>query len=99
MKQVATYRSVLHLRPVSESLDRLPIYPRTHYVTPRSQLLKAIDSIRAELDPRLAELNEAGKLLGEEGRLRYSLAPSVATPKILASKVVHRGVGISRTRT
>jgi excinuclease ABC subunit B len=32
-------------------------------VTPRSQLLKAIDSIRAELDPRLAELDEAGKLL------------------------------------
>jgi excinuclease ABC subunit B len=46
-----------------EELDRLPIYPRTHYVTPRSQLLKAIDGIRAELDPRLAELNDAGKLL------------------------------------
>jgi excinuclease ABC subunit B len=46
-----------------EELDRLPIYPRTHYVTPRSQLLKAIESIRAELDPRLAELNDAGKLL------------------------------------
>jgi excinuclease ABC subunit B len=46
-----------------EELDRLPVYPRTHYVTPRSQLLKAIDSIRAELDPRLAELDEAGKLL------------------------------------
>jgi excinuclease ABC subunit B len=46
-----------------EELDRLPIYPRTHYVTPRSQLLKAIEGIRAELDPRLAELNDAGKLL------------------------------------
>jgi excinuclease ABC subunit B len=46
-----------------EELDRLPIYPRTHYVTPRSQLLKAIDSIRAELDPRVAELTDAGKLL------------------------------------
>jgi excinuclease ABC subunit B len=46
-----------------EELDRLPIYPRTHYVTPRSQLLKAIESIRAELDPRLVELNDAGKLL------------------------------------
>jgi excinuclease ABC subunit B len=52
-----------------EELDRLPIYPRTHYVTPRSQLLKAIDGIRAELDPRLAELNDAGKLL-EAQRLR-----------------------------
>jgi excinuclease ABC subunit B len=46
-----------------EALDRLPVYPRTHYVTPRSQLLKAIDGIRAELDPRLAELGDAGKLL------------------------------------
>jgi excinuclease ABC subunit B len=46
-----------------EELDRLPVYPRTHYVTPRSQLLKAIEGIRAELDPRLTELNEAGKLL------------------------------------
>jgi excinuclease ABC subunit B len=46
-----------------EELDRLPVYPRTHYVTPRSQLLKAIDSIRAELGPRLAELNDGGKLL------------------------------------
>ena len=41
----------------------MPVYPRTHYVTPRSQLLAAIDSIRAELDERLAELNDQGKLL------------------------------------
>ncbi len=46
-----------------EELDRLPVYPRTHYVTPRSQLLVAIDGIRAELDERLAELNDQGKLL------------------------------------
>jgi excinuclease ABC subunit B len=44
-------------------LERLPVYPRTHYVTPRSQLLAAVDGIRAELDGRLAELNAAGKLL------------------------------------
>jgi excinuclease ABC subunit B len=48
---------------VVEELDRLPVYPRTHYVTPRETLLAAIDSIRAELDERLAELNAAGKLL------------------------------------
>jgi excinuclease ABC subunit B len=46
-----------------EELDRLPVYPRTHYVTPRSQLLVAIDGIRAELDERLAELNDQGRLL------------------------------------
>jgi excinuclease ABC subunit B len=48
---------------VLEGLERLPVYPRTHYVTPRSQLLAAVDGIRAELDARLAELNAAGKLL------------------------------------
>jgi excinuclease ABC subunit B len=48
---------------VLESLDRLPIYPRTHYVTPRENLLRAIDGIRAELDHRLAELNRQEKLL------------------------------------
>jgi excinuclease ABC subunit B len=48
---------------VIEALERLPVYPRTHYVTPRSQLLTAIDGIRSELDERLAELNEQGKLL------------------------------------
>jgi excinuclease ABC subunit B len=46
-----------------EELERLPIYPRTHYVTPRSRLLRAIDGIRVELDQRLAELNDQGKLL------------------------------------
>jgi D-glycero-alpha-D-manno-heptose-7-phosphate kinase len=32
-------------------------------------------------------------LLGEEGRLRYSLAPSVATPKILAVDAAARRAG------
>ncbi len=48
---------------ILESVSRLPIYPRTHYVTPREQLLAAIGGIRDELDQRLAELNAAGKLL------------------------------------
>ncbi len=46
-----------------DELDRLPIYPRTHYVTPRERLLAAIDGIRSELDPRLSELQAQGKLL------------------------------------
>jgi excinuclease ABC subunit B len=46
-----------------EELDRLPIYPRTHYVTPRSQLLKAIDGIRSELDERLVKLHDTNHLL------------------------------------
>jgi excinuclease ABC subunit B len=62
--QVESIERIDPVRGVAiEELDRLPVYPRTHYVTPRSQLLKAIEGIRAELDPRLAELNDAGKLL------------------------------------
>jgi excinuclease ABC subunit B len=44
-------------------LHRIPIYPNSHYVTPRDRLLKAIDSIKAELQERLAALEGAGKLL------------------------------------
>ncbi len=48
---------------VVESLDRLPLYPRTHYVTPRERLLAAVEGIRAELDERLAEFKAAGRVL------------------------------------
>jgi D-glycero-alpha-D-manno-heptose-7-phosphate kinase len=31
---------------------------------------------------RLGDLEAAGKLVGEEGKLRYALAPSVSTPEL-----------------
>lgn len=40
-----------------------------------------------------ADLDEAGRLLGEEGRLRYSLAPSVATPELRAADKIARNAG------
>jgi excinuclease ABC subunit B len=46
-----------------EALQRHPIYPNSHYVTPRETLLRAMQSIRDELTPRLAELESAGRLL------------------------------------
>ncbi len=48
---------------VVEDLKRVPIYPRTHYVTPREQLLAAIEGIREELDPRLAEFKARERLV------------------------------------
>ena len=48
---------------VIAKLDRLPIYPNSHYVTPREQLLAAVDSIKAELQERLAHLEGSGRLL------------------------------------
>ncbi|MFP5349974.1 MAG: excinuclease ABC subunit UvrB, partial [Gammaproteobacteria bacterium] len=47
----------------SEPLTRATIYPKTHYVTGRETLLKAIDQIKEDLRVRLAELHDAGKLV------------------------------------
>src|SRR5947207_8108458 len=33
--------------------DRLAVYPRTHYVTPRERLMQAMEHIRVELDERV----------------------------------------------
>ncbi len=46
-----------------QRVDRLALYPRTFYATPRETLERAIGTIRIELDERLAELTKAGRLL------------------------------------
>ncbi|HEV7922036.1 MAG TPA: excinuclease ABC subunit UvrB [Thermoanaerobaculia bacterium] len=43
--------------------DRLAVYPRTHYVTPRERLLHAMENIRVELDERVTELRANDRLL------------------------------------
>ena len=48
---------------VLEPLLRHPVYPNSHYVTPRETMLRAMEAIRAELAVRLGELEQAGKLL------------------------------------
>ncbi len=48
---------------ILEELESVTIYPRTHYATPREQVLAAIESIKDELRGRLSELEEQGKLL------------------------------------
>jgi len=48
---------------VLEELDRVAVYPKTHYVTPKERIRSAIETIRAELRDRLAELEAEGKLL------------------------------------
>lgn len=44
-------------------LEKVIIYPNSHYVTPRPTLLQAIPQIKRELQLRLSELNAEGKLL------------------------------------
>src|SRR5262245_14576398 len=48
---------------VLTDVDRYGIYPGSHYVTPEQQRMRAIESIRAELGQRLAELEQQGKLV------------------------------------
>lgn len=48
---------------VVRKVSRLTIYPKTHYVTPRSTLINAIDKIKIELKGRLKELRDQEKLV------------------------------------
>ncbi|NOX27075.1 MAG: excinuclease ABC subunit UvrB [Gammaproteobacteria bacterium] len=48
---------------ILRKVPRLTIYPKSHYVTPRERLLKAIDYIKDELLERLGELRDNNKLV------------------------------------
>ncbi len=48
---------------VIKPVPRYTVYPTSHYVTPRSRLLEAIEKIKLELKPRLDELRKANKLV------------------------------------
>ena len=48
---------------VKQSLDRLPIYPRTHYVLPAERKEDAIERIKSELEWWRPELEKQGKLV------------------------------------
>jgi excinuclease ABC subunit B len=43
--------------------DRLPIYPKSHYVQPRDQLLRAMETIREELEEWRTRLEQEDKIL------------------------------------
>ncbi len=54
---------------VLRKLNKIPIYPNSHYVTGKERLEAAVRSIRLELKARLVELHAQNKLL-EEQRLK-----------------------------
>jgi excinuclease ABC subunit B len=61
---------------VLQEVERIAVYPKTHYVTPKEKLESAIDGIKAELVVRLEELEVQGKLLERqrlEQRTRFDL--------------------------
>ncbi len=57
--------SLLQIDPLNGeirfSYERLPIYPKSHYVMPRPTLLKAIDTIKEELEEWRPRLEAEGK--------------------------------------
>ena len=48
---------------IKSELKHFPVYPATHFVANQEQTLRAVETIRAELEERLAELNKEHKLL------------------------------------
>tara|TARA_R110001583_G_scaffold81253_2_gene216994 strand:+ start:22722 stop:24734 length:2013 start_codon:yes stop_codon:yes gene_type:complete len=49
-----------------DNLPRVTVYPKTHYVTPREQIIKAIDNIKLELNERKKEFLAENKLIEEQ---------------------------------
>ena len=61
---------------VRQRIGRFTVYPRSHYVTPREQVLNAVETIKVELKERLAQLLGMGKLVEAqrlEQRTRFDL--------------------------
>lgn len=61
---------------IRQRLPRFTVYPSSHYVTPREQVLSAIESIKLELTERLQYFHDAGKLVEAqrlEQRTRFDL--------------------------
>ncbi len=48
---------------ILRKVPRLTIYPKSHYVTPRSKILEAIDQIKIDLRERLEQLYSLNKLV------------------------------------
>lgn len=61
---------------VFKRVPRYTIYPKSHYVTPREVVLRAIDDIKVELDERLQQLESVNKLVEHQRlgqRTRFDL--------------------------
>ena len=61
---------------VRQKIPRFTVYPSSHYVTPREQVLSAVEAIKEELRERLPQLTGMGKLVEAqrlEQRTRFDL--------------------------
>jgi len=61
---------------VLQKLNRITVYPKSHYVTPRETIVGAIDDIKQELKERLEQLRSVDKLVEAqrlEQRVKYDV--------------------------
>jgi excinuclease ABC subunit B len=61
---------------VRQKIPRFTVYPSSHYVTPRATVLRAVETIKAELSERLEFFHREGKLVEAqrlEQRTRFDL--------------------------
>jgi excinuclease ABC subunit B len=61
---------------IRQKIPRFTVYPGSHYVTPRDQVLMAVETIKVELADRLKEFVSQGKLVEAqrlEQRTRFDL--------------------------
>ncbi len=61
---------------VTQSLEELYIYPAKHFVTPEERIKSAVEGIQKELDERLLEFHNQGKLVEAQrlsARTRFDL--------------------------
>jgi len=61
---------------IRQKIPRFTVYPSSHYVTPREQVLAAVETIKVELSDRVKEFVSQGKLLEAqriEQRTRFDL--------------------------
>src|SRR5450756_220635 len=61
---------------IRQKIPRFTVYPSSHYVTPREQVLSAVEAIKLELSDRVKEFVSQGKLVEAqriEQRTRFDL--------------------------
>jgi len=61
---------------IRQKIPRFTVFPSSHYVTPREEVLRAVEAIKLELELRLKELVGMGKLVEAqrlEQRTRFDL--------------------------
>jgi excinuclease ABC subunit B len=61
---------------IRQKIPRFTVYPSSHYVTPREQVLSAVEAIKIELSDRVKEFVSQGKLVEAqrlEQRTRFDL--------------------------